>query len=424
MITFLFKGLLRDRSRSLFPLLTVFIGVFLAVFMYAFMNGVIGDMVSTTAHYQTGHLRVMTQAYAEEADQTPNDLALTGLAKTLQALRAKFPALVWTPRIKFGGLLDIPDEKGETKAQGPASGMAVDLFSAHSPEPRLLDIRKAIVRGAMPRRPGDILIGDDFARKLNVAPGATATLISSTMYGSMTMANFKIAGTVRFGVTAMDRATMIADIADIQSALDMEDATGEIVGFFPDDVYRDEAAKLMAVSFNREFKNPGDKFSPRMGTLPDESGLSDYLSLVDSMGIIIIAIFVLAMSIVLWNAGLMGSLRRYGEIGVRLAVGEDNGHIYRTLILESLAIGIFGSVLGTLAGVGLGYLMQLHGLDFSFLFRNSAMMVPSVYHARVTPGCLVIGFAPGIISTVLGASIAGIGIYKRRTAQLFKELEA
>jgi putative ABC transport system permease protein len=287
-----------------------------------------------------------------------------------------------------------------------------------------LGIRKAIVRGAMPRRPGDVLIGDDFARKLNVAPGATATLISSTMYGSMTMANFRIAGTVRFGVSAMDRGAMIADVADIQSALDMGDAAGEIVGFFPDDVYRDEAAKLMAASFNREFQNPGDKFSPRMGTLPEESGLGDYLSLVDSLGLIIIAIFVLAMSIVLWNAGLMGSLRRYGEIGVRLAVGENNGHIYRTLILESLAIGIFGSFLGTLAGVGLGYLMHVHGLDFSFLFRNSAMMVPSVYHARVTPGCFFIGFAPGIISTVLGASIAGIGIYKRRTAQLFKELEA
>jgi putative ABC transport system permease protein len=380
-------------------------------------------MVKSTAHYQTGHLRIMTQAYAKEANQNPNDLALIGIDKILQTLHGKYPGILWTSRIKFGGLLDIPDKNGETKTQGPVSGMAVNLFSETSPELKLLNIKKAIIRGSMPKAPGEILIGDESAKKLKVAPGATATLISSTMYGSMTMANFKITGTVQFGIAAMDRAVIFTDISDIQYALDMQDAASEILGFFPDDQYNDEKATLMAASFNNEFKNLNDQFSPQMGTLPNESGLSDYLAMIDSMAIIIIAIFVVAMSIVLWNAGLMGSLRRYGEIGVRLAIGEDNGHIYKTLILESTMIGIFGSVLGTLAGAGVAYLMQVYGLDLSFLFKNSALMIPSVYHARVTFGSFVIGFAPGIISTVLGTAIAGIGIYKRQTSHLFKELE-
>jgi putative ABC transport system permease protein len=218
------------------------------------------------------------------------------------------------------------------------------------------------------------------------------------------------------------------------------------VGFFPDDVYNDERATRIAASFNEEFKDSEDRFSPQMGTLPVESGLSDYLAMVDSMAIIIIGIFVAAMSIVLWNAGLMGSLRRYGEIGVRLAVGEEKGHVYRTLIMESVMIGIFGSLLGTLAGAGVSYLMQVYGLDFgsllgtlagagvsylmqvygldlSGMLKNSSLMISGVYRAKVTAGSFVVGLLPGIISTVLGASIAGIGIYKRQTSQLFKELE-
>ena len=423
MIKFLLKGLMRDRSRSLFPVLTVFIGVFLAVFIYSFMNGVLADMVKSTAHYQTGHVRIMTQAYAKEANQNPNDLAFIGVAKLLHALNEKYPEMIWTPRIKFGGLLDIPDEKGETKTQGPVSGMAVDLFSDSSFEIKLLKVKEAIMRGRMPKEAGEILIGDEFAKKLKVAPGDTATLISSTMYGSMAMTNFKIAGTVQFGVAAMDRGAIFADISDIQIALDMQDTAGEILGFFPDDIYHDEQAPIMAAAFNKEFKDSDNQFSPQMGTLPDESGLADYLGLIDSMSIIIITIFVVAMSIVLWNAGLMGSLRRYGEIGVRMAIGEAKGHIYKTMILESLSIGIFGSVLGTLAGVAVAYLMQIYGLNFGFLFKNSALMISSVYRAQVTFGSFVIGFAPGIISTVLGTSIAGIGIYKRQTSQLFKELE-
>jgi putative ABC transport system permease protein len=404
-------------------MLTVFSGVFLTVFLYSWINGVISDMVKSTAHYQTGHVRIMTQAYAAESNQTPIDLALVGIGEILTELDEKYPDMIWVPRIKFGGLLDIPDENGETKTQGPVTGMAVNLISKSSPEHNLLNIEEAIIRGQLPKNSGEILIGDEFAKKLNVKPGETATLISSTMFGSMAMANFKIAGTVQFGIAALDRSAIFTDISDIQYALDMEDVACEILGFFPDDVYKDEDASLMAAAFNNQFKNPDDEFSPQMGTLPEESGLSDYLAMVDFMAIILILIFVLAMSVVLWNAGLMGSLRRYGEIGVRLAVGEDKGHVYRTLIMESVMIGFFGSVLGTLAGVGISYWMQIYGLDFGALFKHSSMMISNVYRAQVTTGSFFIGFAPGIISTVLGTAIAGIGIYKRQTSQLFKELE-
>ncbi len=423
MIKFLLKGLLRDRSRSFFPVLTVFAGVFLAVFFYSFINGVISDMLKSTAHYQTGHVRIMTRAYAKEADQTPNDLAYIGVDALVGALKKQYPDMIWTPRIKFGGLLDIPDKNGVTRNQGPVSGMAVDLLSVASPEHGLLNIKSAIIRGRVPSKPGEILIGDEFAQKLKVAPGSTATFIGSTMYGSMTMTNLTITGTVRFGIAAMDRGAIFADISDIQSALDMDDAAGEILGFFRDDVYHNGRAAIIASAFNHQYENPDDEFSPRMGTLPVESGLDDYIAMMDSMGLIIISIFIVVMSIVLWNAGLMGSLRRYGEIGVRLALGEDRGHIYKTMILESIMIGVSGSVLGTMAGVAISYLMQAYGLDFGYLFKNSSMMVSSVYRAKVTFGSFIIGFAPGIIATVLGTSIAGTGIYKRQTSQLFKELE-
>ena len=423
MITFFLKGLLRDRSRSLFPVLTVLSGVFLSVLLYSYLNGVVSGMVKSTAHYQTGHLSIMTKAYAKEANRNPNDLALIGVDSIVSDLNTKYPEMFWTPRIKFGGLLDIPDEHGETKSQGPVSGLAVDLFSDSSPEHKLLKIKDAIIRGHIPSQPGEILISDEFAKKLNVAPGDTATLISSTMYGSMATANFKIAGTVQFGITAMDRGAMLADISDIQTALDMDNAAGVILGFFSDDIYHDDQAALIASSFNNEFQKSDDQFSLRMGMLPEESGLADYMGMIDSVSLFMVGIFILAMSIVLWNAGLMGSLRRYGEIGVRLAVGEDKGHVYRTMILESVMIGIFGSILGTLAGVGVGYWIQVHGIDIGFLLKNSSLMMSNVLRAQVTFGSFFIGFIPGIAATVLGTSIAGIGIYKRQTSQLFKELE-
>lgn len=424
MIKFLFKGLLRDRSRSLFPILTITIGVFLAVFLYSFMGGVMSDMLKTTAHYETGHVRIMTQAYAQEASQQPNDLAYIGLEELTENLENDFPDMNWTPRIKFGGLFDVPDKNGETKEQAPVSGMGVDLFSSDSIESKILNIEKSIVSGRQPSEPGEVLIGDEFSKKMKISLGDNATLISSTMYGSMAMANFTVVGTVRFGVTALDRGAIIADITDIQRVLDMEDATGEMLGFFPSDVYNDEKAILIKEEFNSKYMNQEDQFSPEMGTLPEEGGMSDYMDLIDSMSGIIVGIFVFAMAIVLWNSGLMGSLRRYGEFGVRLAIGERKSHVYTTLIIESLIIGIVGSIFGTIIGVIISYLMQVYGIDLSFLMKNSSMMMSGVYRAQVTLGSYFIGFIPGILATVIGGAFAGISIYKRNTSRLFKELEA
>jgi putative ABC transport system permease protein len=50
-------------------------------------------------------------------------------------------------------------------------------------------------------------------------------------------------------------------------------------------------------------------------------------------------------------------------------------------------------------------------------------MIPNVVHARITITDFYLGFIPGVISTLVGTMLSGIGIYKRKTAQLFKELE-
>lgn len=424
MIKFLLKGILRDKSRSLFPILTVVAGVMLTVFGYCWVIGAGDNMMESSAKFSSGHVRVMSRAYAEEADQIPNDLAYIGVESLMQELRSDFPEFIWTPRIRYGGLLDIPDAQGETRSQGPVVGMAVDLLSSEAQEPEILNLQNALVRGHIPEKPGEILLSENFAVSLGVELGETATLISSTMYGSMAVTNFTVAGTIRFGVAAMDRRAMIADFGDIQTAMDMEDATGEILGFFKAFIYRDEIAATIASRFNTQHHNESDEFSPVMDTLYSQAGIADYLGMINLMSKAMIFIFVGAMSLVLWNAGLMGSLRRYGEIGVRLAMGETKTHLYRSMIIESMIIGCIGTVIGTVLGLSISYYFQAVGFDISSMMDNTTMMFGNVMRAKVTWFSHIIGFIPGLGATFLGAAISGMGIYRRQTFQLIKELEA
>lgn len=423
MIKFLIKGLMRDRSRSLLPILMVSAGVFLSVFLYSYLNGAIGDMVDASARFDTGHVKVMTRAYSELASQTPNDLAILNSTELLNGLKKSYPHMSWTERIKFGGLLDIPDIDGETKVQGPFFGLALDLLGDSSPDLDILGVEKAIVRGRMPEERNEILIGEAFAEKMGVAPGENATLLSSTMNGAMAMYNFQIVGTVSFGMMIIDQSAIIADINDVRLALDMADASGEILGFSADRVYSDENMIKLAGDYNAGFLNKGDEFSPLMLSLGQQGIMGDILRLATYAAFFIVSIFVLAMSIVLWNAGLMNGIRRYGEIGVRLAMGEPKGAIYRAMIIESVCIGIAGSILGTIAGLAASYYLQYVGIDISGMMQKSSIMISTVIRAKVSPTSYYIGFLPGVFASVLGTVFAGIGIYKRQTSQLFKELE-
>jgi putative ABC transport system permease protein len=427
MIRFLIKGLIRDRSRSLFPILMVSSGVFLTVLFYCTLQGFISDMADSNARFDAGHLRVMTRGYSELSDQMPNDMALLNVSDLIIELKKDYPDIQWTPRIKFGGLLDIPDEEGITRSQSTVFGMGINLLETESPEISILNLKKAIVQGSLPRARNEILISNTLAKRLNVSIGDSATLIDSTMHGSMSMHNFKVAGTVQFGMTTLDRSTIIADINDARDALDMIDGASEILGFRKNMIYEDSTMANVAVDLNTKFinsySNEDSEFLPVITRLGEQGMLGYLLNMTDAAIGIVILVFVFVMSIVLWNSGLMDGIRRYGEVGIRLAMGEAKGDIYRSMIIESLCIGIAGSVAGTAFGLMFSYWLQNVGFDFGSMTQRYTIIMSTVIRAKVTPVSYFIGFLPGVFASVTGTVFAGIGIYRRQTSQLFRELE-
>ncbi|MDD2198053.1 MAG: FtsX-like permease family protein [Bacteroidales bacterium] len=423
MIKFIFKAILRDKNRSVLPVAVVSIGVFLTIALSGYLSGFLGDMIDQTARFQTGHVKVMSRAYAENIDQMPNDLALLGIDKVHQELNSDFPDYTWVNRISFGGIIDAPGENEVSKGQGPAMGMAIEMFSKNSGEVERMNLVNSLVEGKIPKKSGEVLLGHEFAEKLGVKIGDELTYMGSTMNGSMTFASFTISGTVRFGVMAMDKGTVIIDFTDAQQILDMENGTGEILGFYKDEVFMQDQAIEMREAFNAKYADNPDEFAPIMKTLGEQSSMGTYLDLVDSVSGMFVVIFIIIMSIVLWNTGLIGGLRRYQEFGIRIALGEEKSHIYRTMIYEAVLIGVIGSVIGTVLGIVVTLLMQKYGIDISGMMKDATMMMPSVIRSKFTLQLLYIGFIPGLLAMVFGNMLSGIGIYKRETATLFKELE-
>ena len=426
MIKFLSKGLMRDRTRSFFPLLVIAITVALVVFGSGFIRGLFNSMLLDNAIILTGHEKIVTRAYNEENQLMPNDLCLLDSDELIKELEIEYPEFFWTPRIIFAGLLDVPDKNSETKTQGPVIAMGIDFFSEDSRQVEIWELEKNIIEGSLPAFKDDAIISSKLADQLDVSIGEKVTFIGSTMDNAFTTYNFDVVGTFNLRKGQTDKQMMLVDISGARNALDMNNAASAIFGFYHDLYYDDKESVNLRTSFNATYSDSSDIFSPIMLALRDGNQMGTMVDLVNAISAIMGGIFLVVVMVVLWNMGLMNGLRRYGEVGLRLAIGEPKGHVYRSLITEALIIGFVGTIIGTGIGIALTYYVQENGIDYTKgieALSNSSMIMPNIFYAQVTPDLFYIGFFPGVLATVLGTMLAGVAVYKREMAQLFKDLE-
>ena len=426
MINFLFKGLIRDRSRSFFPLIIITAIVSIIIFFSGFLNGIYNSLFFNTALVNSGHIKVVTHAYNLEYQLLPNDLAILESDKLIDNLDKQYQEYMWTPRITFAGLLDVPDNNGETLTQSPVFSLGIDFLSNNSTQFEVWNLHDKITKGKVFSNENEILLSEKLAERLNISPGSVVTFIGSTMDGAFSTYNFLVSGIFNLNLGPIDKDMMIVDIKGAEIALDMENAASEILGYKKDLFFNDKETVSMRNEFNIQFSDTTDLYRPFMLALRDSNQMSTIVDFSNVIMFIIMALFLIVVTLVLWNMGIMNGLRRYGEIGMRLAIGETKGHVFKSMIIESLMIGFLGSFFGTIIGISVTSYLEKVGLDYSKAIdslNSSNFAMPNVFYPQVTSELFYIGFIPGILATVFGTMLAGRAIYNREMAQLFKELE-
>ena len=427
MIAFIIKGLKRDRSRSFFPTLITTLIVAIVIFFSGFLNGVYNSLFLNTALVNSGHLKVVTNAYNDEYQLLPNDLSMINVGEILNTLNNEYENYIWTPRITFAGLLDVPNDNGETLVQSPAIGLGVDFLSKESTQFDIWELENKILVGSIPQNKNDIIISNNLSERLNLSVGKIVTFIGSTMDGGFTTYNFIVSGIFNLRMGPIDRDMMMVDIEGARFALDMENSASEILGYQKNLFFDNDETVLIKDSFNKKYNNITDPYSLVMLALRDMNQMGTMIDFSDVIIAIILGIILFVVTVLLWNMGIMSGLRRYGEIGMRIAIGETKNHIFISLVIESLIIGIVGSLIGTILGISVTTFFESHGLDYSKgldALSSSNFPMPNIFYPKVTPSLYFLGFIPGVLATLFGTILAGRAIYKRETAQLFKELES
>ncbi|MFI6689829.1 ABC transporter permease [Streptomyces sp. NPDC050485] len=247
-----------------------------------------------------------------------------------------------------------------------------------------------ITSGRAPRGPTEMMVDADTAAKHHLKLGDELRTIAVT--GDFTA---KITGIATFKVTNPGAAIVYFDTATAQREL--LGATGQFTdinvtaasGVSDEQLKQNVAAALGAGPYKLQTaKEAADANRSDVGSFLD---VMKYAMLGFAGIAFLVGIFLII------NTFSMLVAQRTREIGLMRAIGSSRKQVNRSVLLEALLLGVFGSILGVGAGVGLAVgLMKLMG---------SLGMELSTRDLTVTWTTPVIGLVLGVVVTVVAAYV-------------------
>jgi lipoprotein-releasing system permease protein len=257
------------------------------------------------------------------------------------------------------------------------------------------------VFGADLERPG-IVIGLDTANTLGVAVGDSVNVIpplfNITPFGMIPkMKPFRIVGIFEKPSSLID--SFFAYI-NMDVAQQFFESPGEVSGIELE-VQRFDQAPQVAEALSRQFPFP---YIIR----PWQSLYGSFLSALklEKLGLfIVLAIIVLVAAFNIATTLIMVVMEKNRDIAILRAMGATSRSIMKIFVFEGAIIGVLGTSLGTLFGVGLAYYADplIKWLEGTFGLR---IFDQSVYGMEHFPSEIVVSDVLAVVVVALGISLA------------------
>ncbi|MEV6163082.1 FtsX-like permease family protein [Streptomyces sp. NPDC052052] len=248
-----------------------------------------------------------------------------------------------------------------------------------------------VTSGHAPRGPTEMMIDADTADKHHLKIGDELRTITTS--GDI---KARISGIATFKVTNPGAAIVYFDTATAQTKLLGRPGVFSTVsitaepGVSHTQLKRNVAAALGETS-GYELRTQKEAAEANKNSMGDFLDVMKYAMLGFAGIAFLVGIFLIV------NTFSMLVAQRTRELGLMRAIGSSRGQVNRSVLIEALFLGVFGSVLGVGAGVGLAVgLMKLMGA------MGMELSTKDLTIGWTTP---VTGLALGIVVTVLAAYI-------------------
>jgi len=332
-LLFACRNVLRNRRRSLMALAitavgtaAVLVGSGFALFTY--------DALREVSSRDTGHVILAQRDFFDGEEDMPMQNGLAGADELAGRLRTLPGARAVLPRVQFSGLI----------SNGDKSAIFIGAGVVPLTDFQMRGVQTGFVAGepfAAGTAAPEIVIGKELAKLMKAKVGTSLTLLATTTEGNLNAVDVTVSGIVSVGVPELDRRLVYADLATVQRLL-LTDKVSTLALYLRDKDGTDALAASLAAAH--------PKLAVR--TWLDlaffyQSVKALYNRIFGMLGVIMLVIVLFAMT----NTLGMAVAERTREIGTLRALGTYPGELVRNFVLEGVAIGGGGALVGmALAG--------------------------------------------------------------------------
>jgi ABC-type lipoprotein release transport system permease subunit len=338
------RNLWRNRRRTGLALAAIGLSVALVLVYDSVLRWESDWLFETVTGPMLGHVQVHAPDWRRTRAM---DRTVRNVPSVMERLRRDPDVATATPRIYAPALAALGEEGFGVIVLG------VDLAAEARPS-RLL-------AGASARpAPGHILVGRLLAEQMGVRPGAQVALVGQGIDGSLANDLFTVDALVTTPVDLVNRQGVVMSLEDAQLLFVMPGEAHEIV------LYAHDAARAgaLAARLNGTAAIGGAEALDWRTLAP---AIVDLIALVDVVWIFVLVLVLIAAAAGVANTMLMATFERTHELGMLLALGMTPSRVVTMILLESLALGIIGALIGTAVGSTLVAWAHHTGVDYAAL---------------------------------------------------------
>jgi putative ABC transport system permease protein len=409
LIAMAFRNIRRNTRRSLLAVISVTLAIAFIICMQGMMGGFLGSVVRNYTKNETGHVRITTKAFQEKYRFMPVTENISDPQSIIAAIRndpqvAPHVTTV-TERITFGVLLS---NAGNNKTAMALAGDPVV-------EENLLLLNKSVLPGGRYiHNERETIVGARIAENLGYAVGDTMKVMAQGSDYALHMRKFLIVGIFRTGLKALDDAVFQIPLSDAKQLLRTGGATQQII-IMLDNYNRSEK---IAAALDAHLGNSDLAVTPW-------TRIGDYGKIVkfsSSIYLTIYAAVALLGAFIIGNIMMMVVLERRREIGVLKSMGFTRREVLSVFVAEGIALGLIGSVAGTILGAAVSIILHFHGIDFTKALSSVNMPMDNVVYFTISIGGLVQAMAIGTIVSALVSLVPSLQAARMNPVEAIKSL--
>lgn len=248
--------------------------------------------------------------------------------------------------------------------------------------------------GELPSAGNELALATSTAAETGFEVGDTVSVLDPDQVER----EFTVSGLVELGIDP-SYSSGGATLMDRDTTEEMTGTTGYVeINALAAEGHTDQEASdaISAVLGDSAEVQTGDEFGLEMA---ENSGADTEMLRTALLLFAFIAMFVAA--IVIYNTFAIVIAQRQREMALLRCVGAKRGQVFGSVLAESSLVGLFSSVLGVLAGVGIGTLGAQFGGGLVGGTSDSLTLV-------ITPTAVLSGLALGTVVTVLSALVPAL----------------